>query len=162
MSESKSQSACGLIDGDGALYECKASSDLAAAFKSRSSTIVCSDEVLLFSYGEPGRCVYLVLTGEVGLFLPLNSMDGMGFSAQAGAFLGLPAAFSSEPYSMAAVAHKGAEVAVMNREKFCDLVASDPVFALDVLRILAAETRAARITIVEAEIGRRKQKPRVM
>ena len=61
---------------------------------------------------------------------------------------------------MTATARKGAEVAVMSRDKFCDLVAADNVLALDVLRILAAETRAARITIVEAEIGRRKRTPK--
>jgi len=58
---------------------------------------------------------------------------------------------------MSAIARKGSEVGVMSRDRFCDLVAADSVLALDILRILAAETRAARITIVEAEIGRRRQ-----
>jgi len=148
------------VAADCSLYDCKASPQLIAAFEKRAVKVVWSENEVLFNSGEPGKCVYLVLAGEVGLFLPLSSMDGMGFRANPGAFVGLPAAFSNEPYSMTATARKGAEVAVMSRDKFCDLVAADNVLALDVLRILAAETRAARITIVEAEIGRRKRTPK--
>jgi CRP-like cAMP-binding protein len=141
---------------DSSLYDCKASPELIAAFARRAVKTICSENEVLFNSGEPGRCVYLVLAGEVGLFLPLNAMDGLGFCARSGSFVGLPAAFSNERYSLSAIARKGSEVAVLSRDKFCDLIAADPVLALDVLRILAAETRAARITIVEAEIGRRR------
>jgi CRP-like cAMP-binding protein len=142
---------------DGTLYECKASPELIAAFEQRAIKIISSEGEVLFNNGEPGKCVYLILAGQVDLFLPFNSKKGMGFRARSGSFVGLPATFSNEAYSMTAIARKGAKVAVMSRDKLCDLVAADPVLALDVLRILAAETRAARITIVEAEIGRRKQ-----
>jgi len=140
---------------DGSLYECKASPGLIAAFEKRAIKVICSENQVLFSNGEPGRCVYLVLTGEIGLLLPLTSMDGMGFRAQSGSLVGLPAAFSNGAYSMTAVARNGAELAVMSRDKFCDLIRTSPMLSLDVLRILAAETRAARIAIVEAGFGRR-------
>ena len=136
------------------LYDCKATPELVAAFEKKAIKITCSENEVLFRSGEPGKCVYLILAGEIRLFLPLNSMDGMGFQAQSGSFVGLPAAFSNESYSMSAIARKGTEVAVMSRDKFCDLVAADPMLALDVLRILATETRAARIAIVEAGMGR--------
>ena len=147
---------CSEVEVNGSLYECKASLDLIAAFAKRAIKIICSENQVLFSSGESGECVYLILAGEIGLFLPLTSMDGMGFRAQAGSFVGLPAAFSNEPYSMTAVARKGAELAMMSRDKFCDLIATNSILSLDVLRILAAETRAARIVIVEAGIGRRR------
>jgi len=147
----------GEVAADCSLYDCKASPELISAFEKRAVKVVCSENEALFNSGEPGKCVYLVLAGEVGLFLPLNSLDEMGFRARSGSFVGLPAAFSNEPYSMSAIARKGSEVGVMSRDRFCDLVAADSVLALDILRILAAETRAARITIVEAEIGRRRQ-----
>ena len=146
------------IPFDASLYDCKASPELTKAFERRATKIVCTESQLLFKQGEQGDCVYLVLAGQVDLFLPLTLMDGMGFQALPGAFVGLPAAFSDSRYSMTAVAGKDAGVAVMSRDKLCDLLAADPVLAMDVLRILAAETRAARITIVEAEVGRRKQK----
>jgi len=88
--------------------------------------------------------------------LPLTPMDGMGFRARAGSFVGLLAAFSNEAYSMTAVAREDTQLAVMSRERFCDLIASTQTLALEVLKILAAETRAARIAIVEAGIGRQK------
>jgi len=56
---------------------------------------------------------------------------------------------------MTAIAWSGSEIAVMERELFCDLIASDHALALDVLRIQAAETRAARMAIVETAAKRR-------
>lgn len=135
-------------------YDCKASPSLIAAFEDSASKVVCSENQILFNAGEPGSCVYLVLSGETGLLLPLTSMGGMGFLARSGSFLGLPAAFSDEGYSMTAVALKGAELAVMSREKFCALIASNPALSFDVLKILAAEARAARLAIVEVDGSR--------
>jgi hypothetical protein len=57
---------------------------------------------------------------------------------------------------MTAIAWKGTELAVISREKFVDMIATNSQLSLDALKILAAETRAARIAIVEAEVGRRK------
>jgi CRP-like cAMP-binding protein len=136
-------------------YECAASDGLIKAFENGAVKLAYSDDQLLFREGEEGSSVYLVRTGEVGLFLPLTLEDGMGFRALAGSFVGLPAAFSNEPYSMSAVARAGSELAVMSRDKFCDLIASTPALSLDVLRILAAETRAARLAIVESGMCRR-------
>ena len=139
----------------GLLYESKASADLVAEFEKRGIKVICSDAQVLFNDGEPGTSVYLVLSGEVRLVLPLTSGDGMVFVARSGSFVGLPAAFSHQPYSMTAIANEGAKVAVMSRDKFCDLIATSSMLSLDVLRILAAETRSARIAIVEAGFGRR-------
>jgi len=46
----------------------------------------------------------------------------------------------------------------MSRERFSDLIASDHALSLDVLKILAAETRVARVAIVEAGAKRRNSK----
>lgn len=146
------------VDAGGSLYECKASSELIAAFEAKGVKVICSEDHVLFNHGDLGRCVYLVLAGEVGLFLPLTSMDGMGFRAQSGFLVGLPAAFSNEAYSMTAVGRKGTVLAAMSRDKFCDLIAGSTTLSLDVLRILAAETRAARIAIVEAGMSRRSRR----
>jgi len=147
----------GQIESGDSLYDCKGSPELVAAFEKRAIKIACSENEVLFNDGEPGKCVYLILAGEIRLFLPFASMDEMGFLARSGAFVGLPAAFSNESYSMSAIAREGTQVALMSRDKFCDLVAADPVLALDVLRILAAETRAARIAIVESGFAQHRQ-----
>jgi CRP-like cAMP-binding protein len=136
-------------------FECLVSLELKAAFSRKAVQVTCSNDEVLFQVGEPGTSVYLVRSGEVGLILPASDTDGIGFRAKAGSLVGLPAAFSNESYSMAAIAWKGSDIAVMSRDRFCDLIASNSAFSLDVLKILAAETRAARAAIVEASAKRR-------
>lgn len=133
----------------------KPSPELLAAFSKKSLNVCCKDDEVLFRIGESGGSVFLVRSGEVELTLPFSSVAGVAFSATAGSLVGLPAAFSNAPYSMTAVARKGSELGVMSRERFCDMLASDPAFSRDVLRILAAETRAARIAMVEAHTALR-------
>ena len=131
------------------LSDCNGSPELVAAFTRKAVAVSCTEDAVLFRIGEPGASVYLVRSGEVGLLLPIAPKRGIGFRAKAGSLVGLPAAFSNEPYSMTAIAWKGSEVAVMSRDRFCELVASDSALSLDVLKILAAETRAARVAIME-------------
>ena len=135
-----------------ALSEHKAAPELIAAFSQKAVKVACDHDEILFEKGEPARSVYLVTTGEVGLMMPVSASRAMGFRAEPGSLVGLPAAFSNEPYSMTAMAWKGAELRVMSRERFCDMIAANPALSLDVLRILAAETRAARIAIAESGI----------
>src|SRR3954469_24012677 len=94
------------------LSECTASPEFLTEFKKRAVQVSCNDDEVLFRIGEPGTSVYLVRSGEVGLILPVSDTDGIGFRAEAGSLVGLPAAFSNEPYSMTAIAWKGSEIAV--------------------------------------------------
>jgi CRP-like cAMP-binding protein len=61
----------------------------------------------------------------------------------------------NELHSLSAFGREGAVLAAMGREKFCDMVARNPALALDVLKILASETRAARIAMVESGVRHR-------
>jgi CRP-like cAMP-binding protein len=137
------------------LSDCVVRPEFGAAFSRRGVAVSFKSDESLFRIGEPGCNVYLVRSGEVGLVLPLSDTQGFGFRAMPGSLVGLPAAFSNEPYSMTAIAWQGSEVSVMGRDRFCDLVASSSALSLDVLKILAAETRAARVAIVEASAKRR-------
>ena len=132
--------------------------ELVAAFNRKAVQVTCNSDEVLFQIGEPGTSVYLVRSGEVGLILPVADKEGIGFRAKPGSLVGLPAVFSNERYSMTAIAWKGSEVSVMSRDRFCDLVASSPALSLDVLKVLAAETRAARVAIVDASAKRRNSK----
>ena len=126
------------------------SPELLTAFLKKSLKVCCESDEVLFRIGEAGGSVFLVRSGEVELILPSPPGTGVSFSAKAGSLVGLPAAFSNEPYSMTAVAKKGSELGIMSRDRFCDMVALNPTFSRDISRILAAETRAARNAIVEA------------
>jgi CRP-like cAMP-binding protein len=141
------------------LSECEAGIKLLAAFERRARKFSCMEDQILFYKGEPGKFVYFVRAGEVDLILSLSSTRAVGFRGKAGSLIGLPAAFSRGQYSMTAVAYRGAELKVMAREDFCDMVASDSQLSIDVLRILAAETHAARIAILDAGMKRRRRTP---
>jgi CRP-like cAMP-binding protein len=90
-----------------------------------------------------------VVSGEVELTMPVSRTRAIGFRASAGSLVGLPAAFSNQPYSMSALAKRGAELVRIDRSQLGEMLAAAPLLALDVLRILAAETRSARIAIVD-------------
>ena len=128
-------------------YDQIASPQLLSSFNEHARTIRYEHDDVLFRTGEAAQKVYLLLSGQVALTIPFSNQRAMEFRADNGALLGLPAAFSNQPYSMTAVASKGSEIAVIGREEFCRLIASNPALSLDVLRILAAETRAARLAI---------------
>lgn len=135
-----------------ALSEHKATPELISQFSQKAIKVVCKQDEVLFKMGEPVTSVYLVRAGEVGLMMPVSHTHAMmGFRAESGSLVGLPAAFSNAPYSMTAVAWKGTELGVMSRERFIDMIATNPTLSLDVLKILAAETRSARFAATEME-----------
>ena len=130
------------------------SPELISAFNANAKTLYCARDRVLFGKGEVASKVYLVRSGGVTLMLPYSLSRAMVFRAEAGALVGLPAAFSEEPYSMTAVALKDSEFAVMSREDFLNLTSANPSLSLEVLKVLAAETRAARMAIVDAGMKR--------
>jgi CRP-like cAMP-binding protein len=131
------------------LSEHKATPELIEAFSKRATEIVCDTARVLFQLGESENGVYMVRTGEVVLTMPISSAHSMGFRATAGSLVGLPATFSSEPYSMTALAQPGSVLEHMDRESFLRMLLSQPTLSLDVLTILAAETRSARIAVID-------------
>jgi len=133
----------------------KATPELIAKISQWATKLSCTRKTVLFQQGEPASNVYLVRAGEVILTMPISSTRAMSFRAMEGSLVGLPAAFSNEPYSMTAVAGVGSELERMDREQFWQMLIKKPTLSLDVLQILAAETRSARIAIVELGSKRR-------
>jgi CRP-like cAMP-binding protein len=145
------------LSNQASFYDQLVSSQLLATFNEHARIIRCAHDEVLFRTGGTAEYVYLLRSGEVALTIPFSNERAMEFHAKTGALLGLPAAFSNQPYSMTAVAAKDSEVAVIRREEFCGLISSNPSLSLDVLRILAAETRAARLAITAVGMNRRGQ-----
>jgi CRP-like cAMP-binding protein len=137
------------IDVEAALSEHKATLELIAALRKTATQHVCTRDEVLFLQGEPAESVYLVSTGEVKLMMPVSRTHAMVFRAEAGSLVGLPSAFCGQPYSMTAVAISGTELKRIGRTDFCELLVANPALSLEVLRILAEETRSARIAIAE-------------
>lgn len=127
----------------------KATPALISEFSQRATKLLCTRKIVLFERGEPAKQVYLVRSGRVELTMPITSDEAMAFRAAEGSIVGLPAAFSNEPYSLTALAYRGAELEEMDRRQFWEMLISKPALSLDVLKILASETRSARIAIVD-------------
>jgi CRP-like cAMP-binding protein len=127
-----------------------ANPELIDALKKRSTAIACNGEQVLFHQGEPPAGVYILHQGEVTL--TMESAQGkpiLSSQAGAGSLLGLPGLVGNEPYTLTAVARKGAEVSFVSRDQFTALMQSDPLLSLKILQVLAAEVRSARNAILE-------------
>jgi CRP-like cAMP-binding protein len=63
--------------------------------------------------------------------------------AGAGSLLGLPAIVGKQPYSLTAIALKGAEVRFLSRKDFEEILRADPSLSINVCQVLAAEVQSA-------------------
>ena len=91
----------------------------------------------LFSAGEPGDQMFLVLEGKVDVVVAGRVLETVGLHGVVGEMALIDAA----PRSANVVVSQSGEAAVINRETFFDLVREDPSFALYVMRIMAKRLR---------------------
>jgi CRP-like cAMP-binding protein len=127
-----------------------ANPELFAALEERSVAISCNADRVLFHQGEAADGLYILREGDVTL--TMASEEGktiLSTQAAAGSLLGLPAVVGNEPYSLTATAHQGAEIGFVTRDQFTALMKSDPLLALKILQVLAAEVRSARRAILQ-------------
>lgn len=119
--------------------------DLILSLEEHCTTISCEEERVLFSQGDYPKGLYILNRGQITL--SMNSSIGdpvMSVEASAGSLLGLPGLVSGEPYTLTATAHDGAELSFVPRSEFTSLMQSNPLLAIKMLQVLAAELRSAR------------------
>jgi CRP-like cAMP-binding protein len=122
-----------------------AAPELLQALEKRSTAISCSGECVLFHQGEIPSGLYIVDKGDTTLTMTSpNGKQVMSFHAPAGSLLGLPGLISNEPYTLTAVARNGARLSFISRDEFTNLMQDNPLLALKMLEVLAAEVRSAR------------------
>jgi len=127
-----------------------AEKELVEALGKLSLPVVCDEDRVLFLQGQMPSGLFLLREGKATL--TMESPTGgvvMSITAMTGSVLGLPALIGNEPYTLTAMAYKGAELGYVSHEDFSSLMLSDPTLALRVLRVLAAEVRTARHAISE-------------
>jgi CRP-like cAMP-binding protein len=127
-----------------------ANPELFAALDERSTAVSCTDDRVLFRQGDDPAGLYILHKGSVTL--TMDSAKGktiLSTQAASGSLLGLPGLVGNEPYSLTAIAHKGAELGFVTRDQFTALMKSDPLLALKILQVLAAEVRSARKAILQ-------------
>jgi CRP-like cAMP-binding protein len=125
-----------------------AAPELVQALEVRATPIPCDEDRILFRQGDPPIGLFILLNGEATL-----SMTGAGgelimsLQATAGSLLGLPGLIGNQPYSLTALARRGARVGFIARNDFNALMKSELPLLLLVLQVLASEVRSARIAI---------------
>jgi CRP-like cAMP-binding protein len=118
--------------------------------RSVSTPFVRSEGAILFRAGRPGRGAFLIRTGQVKL--TLDGCAGLYPTRilRSGAVIGLPAAFSGEPYSLTAEAAKDCLLDFIPRRNLLNLLRQNPEIGFQIVRILSEEIfqmrKAAKLT----------------
>jgi CRP/FNR family transcriptional regulator, cyclic AMP receptor protein len=98
---------------------------------------------VVFSEGEPGDKMYVVIEGEVGLSVRGVAID----TIKAGQMFGEMALIDDEPRSATAKAKTACKLAAVDERRFAFLVQQTPYFALEVIRVMAKRLRVMDNTI---------------
>jgi CRP/FNR family cyclic AMP-dependent transcriptional regulator len=91
----------------------------------------------IFVQDDPGKCMYVVRSGMVGIVAGGTVLENIGPNGTFGEM----ALIDGAPRSATAVAREVTEVAVIDEKAFLYLVEKNPAFALDLLRRLTARLR---------------------
>ena len=110
--------------------------------------VACERERILFRQGDPPAQLFILHDGEatVTMSSPVGERV-LVMPVAAGSLLGLPGLIGNQPYTLTAIAHAGAQVSSVSRDEVMALMRSDPAISFNVLKVLAAEVRSARLAI---------------
>lgn len=122
--------------------------ELMTVLEKKAAPEVCASERVLFAQGDPPVGLYILRSGAARL--TMESTEGkqiVSVEAPKGSLLGLPGLLANQPYTLTAKAEAGAVVSFIPRDDFTALMQSEPLVALKILAVLAAEVRSARRAI---------------
>lgn len=124
--------------------------ELIQALQKHSAPVFCDESRVLFLQGDPAEGLYILNSGEVTLTMTSDAAESIvSVHAVPGSLLGLPALVGNQPYTLTAMAESGARLSFITHENFNSLMQDDPLMALKVLQVLAAEVRSARNAILQ-------------
>jgi CRP-like cAMP-binding protein len=122
---------------------------LIQALEPRSKPVCCIQGTTLFRQGDAPVGLFILKSGEANLLMETRvGKPVMCVHAEAGTLLGLPGIIANEPYTMTALVRGGSEVRFVTTGDFEDLIQAEPSLYPMVLKVLAAEVRAARRAII--------------
>jgi CRP-like cAMP-binding protein len=127
-----------------------AAPELIETLSRHSVAIVCEEDRILFRQGDEPDGVYLLQTGSATL--QMAAPDGHSIVTvplAAGSLVGIPGVVGNKPYTLTAIAYKGARIGYISRNDFTALMHSEPMLSLKILQVLAAEVSSARRALVE-------------
>ncbi|MDR3723249.1 MAG: cyclic nucleotide-binding domain-containing protein [Terracidiphilus sp.] len=122
-----------------------ADSDLIQVLGNRAEPLACQQDRVLFHQGDAPSGLFLLYKGEATITMASETGTSLVASkAGSGSILGLPGLLGNSPYTLTVTAMAGANVGFVSRDRFTELLQSDPQLLLKILRVLAAEVRTAR------------------
>jgi CRP/FNR family transcriptional regulator, cyclic AMP receptor protein len=96
----------------------------------------------IFHLGDPGDALFIVMGGSIKITLPADSGDeAILATLRPGDFFGELALLDGAPRSATAVAIEATETYILPRERFRELISSEPIMREALLATLAAEVR---------------------
>jgi CRP-like cAMP-binding protein len=96
----------------------------------------------VFHLGDPGDALFIVMSGSIKITLPADTgEEAILATLRPGDFFGELALLDGAPRSATAIANEATETYVLPRDKFRELVATEPVMREALLATLAAEVR---------------------
>jgi len=96
----------------------------------------------IFHVGDPGDALFIVMGGSIKITLPADTGDeAILATLRPGDFFGELALLDGAPRSATAVAIEATETYILPRDRFRDLVASEPIMREALLATMAAEVR---------------------
>jgi len=118
------------------------------ALEQRSIPVPCSKGRILFNQGGGPVGLYLLKTGKASLIMKTDKGEEVvHLTVGSGSILGLPAIVGHVPYSLSAMAH-GSKVNFIARKDFEELIQAQTSLYPNVLEVLAAEVRSARLALL--------------
>lgn len=91
----------------------------------------------IFREGDPGDVLYIVIEGEVTILIDGQPLETLG----PGDILGEMALIEDRPRSATALATTDCLLTLVTRQHFLTLIQRTPMFALQVMRVLAHRLR---------------------
>jgi CRP/FNR family cyclic AMP-dependent transcriptional regulator len=96
----------------------------------------------VFHVGDPGDALFIVMSGSIKITLPADTGDeAILATLRPGDFFGELALLDGAPRSATAVAIEPTETYILARDRFRELIATEPIMREALLATLAAEVR---------------------
>jgi CRP-like cAMP-binding protein len=111
--------------------------DLSKLFKTCDDFKEFTAGTTIFTKGEPGNEMFIILDGEVNIHVGSGVIDNLKDTE----VFGEMALIDSHVRSATAVARTDCRVAAIDEKRFLYMVRESPFFALDIMKIIASRLR---------------------
>ncbi|MDD2998877.1 MAG: cyclic nucleotide-binding domain-containing protein [Erysipelotrichia bacterium] len=109
---------------------------------------------IVFSEGEFGDCMYLVIAGRISIFTGSPPAIKVLASFEKGNFFGEMGLYDEKPRAASAMADTHVTMLVLRKGEFCDLISEFPMVALGIMKELNNRIRATnkKLNLIEKNI----------